>query len=306
MTLEFKSSWDIEWDCDYGFVLTDHERRGLRSQPSPTSYTTDTGFNPNDSGCQASSTTASPARAGRGSRVSRLSRRRGRRTLNDYSHGAPFLADSYDISEPGRPGRAVVRFSYYTDGAFDRPGWFIDDIVVKVDGTPIYCSDFEAGAEADRLFPGGCSADGFKVAATCTDGWGRITAGAAQAADHAYYLELRDQSGFDFNGHGQSDRGDTGWQPGPLPRVHGRGARLRQQRHARAAGAALHRLQSDPRQRLRGAAIRATAPTSRSPAGGDNHFSDAKTAAQPGGFINSFSDPDSAYGDSSGTSTTAA
>jgi PKD repeat protein len=52
------------------------------------------------------------------------------------------------------------------------------------------------------------------TAQQCTDGWQYVSAAAGSAADHAYYLELRDRSGFDFDGHGQADRGPITWTPG--------------------------------------------------------------------------------------------
>jgi immune inhibitor A len=296
VTIEFNSSWDIEWDYDYGFVLTSTDGANYTSQVSANGYTTDGAFNPNDSGCLADLNNGLTGTSGAWAQGEPVVTAARAPNLNDYSHGAPFLADGYDISELAGEEGAVVRFSYYTDGGFDRPGWFIDDIVVKVNGTPVYTSDFETDAESDRLFPGGCSADGFKVAATCTDGWGWITAGAAQSADHAYYLELRDQSGFDFNGHGQSDRGDTGWQPGLFleytDEAHGYG------NNGTPAPPAQHYIDSDPVPGTDcGEPPYANCADISFTNGSDNHFSDAKTADQPGGYVNSFTDPDSAYGD---------
>ncbi len=294
VTIEFNSSWDIEWDWDYGFVLTSTNGVDYTSQVSENGFTTDNVYNPNDIGCQADLNNGITGTSGAWQQGEPVVTAARAPNFNDYSHGAPFLADRYDISELAGEEGAVVRFSYNTDGAFDRPGWFIDDIVVRVDGTAIYSSDFEADAESDRLFPGGCSADGFKVAATCTDGWGRIEAGAPQAADHAYYLELRDQSGFDFNGHDQSDRGDTSWQPGVFieytDEAHGYG------NNGTPDPPAQHYLDSQPipgsdcveEQGGNCADVSFTA---------DDLFTDAVNADQPGGFVNSFSDPNSAYGD---------
>lgn len=282
VTLELMSSWDIEWDWDYGFVLTTTDGSAYTSQPSENGYTTQSSFNPNRSDCLAQldngiTGTSGAWQAGEPTvTAARLPE------VTDYSHGAPFLADSYDISELAGQAGATVRLSYYTDGAFDRPGWFVDDVVVKVDGTPIYSSDFEADAEADRLAP---------------DGWSRIASDAASASDHAYYLELRDQSGFDFDGHGQSDRGDTSWAPGVFieytDEAHGYG------NNGTPDPPAQHYLDSQP---VPGSdCVSETngncADVSFTTAPGDNRFSDAVTAEQPGGFVNSFSDPDSAYGD---------
>jgi M6 family metalloprotease-like protein len=282
VTLELMSSWDIEWDWDYGFVLTSTDGASFASQPSANGYTTESSFNPNRSDCLTQldngiTGTSGAWQAGEPTvTAARLPE------VTDYSHGAPFLADSYDISELAGQDGATVRFSYYTDGAFDRPGWFIDDVVVKVDGTPIYESDFEADAEAGRLSP---------------DGWSRIASDEASAADHAYYLELRDQSGFDFDGHGQSDRGDTSWAPGVFieytDEAHGYG------NNGTPEPPAQHYLDSQP---IPGSDCvneqnGNCADASFTGVAGDDRFSDAVTAEQPGGFVNSFSDPDSAYGD---------
>jgi M6 family metalloprotease-like protein/uncharacterized repeat protein (TIGR01451 family) len=282
VTLEFKSSWDIEWDWDYGFVLTTTDGSAFTSQPSENGYTTENRFNPNRSGCFAELNNGLTGTSGAWQEGEPTVTTARLPEVTDYSHGAPFLADSYDISELAGQPEAAVRFSYYTDGAFDRPGWFIDDLVVKVDGAPIYSSDFESDAEADRLAP---------------DGWSRIASDVASASDHAYYLELRDQSGFDYDGHGQSDRGDTSWAPGVFieytDEAHGYG------NNGTPAPPAQHYLDSQP---IPGSDCVAEqngncADASFTDGSGDNRFSDAVTEAQPGGFVNSFSDPDSAYGD---------
>jgi len=297
VTLEFKSSWDIEWDWDYGFVLTSTNGADYISQVSENGYTTDNAFNPNDISCQAELNNGITGTSGAWQQGPAVVTAARVPNFNDYSHGAPFLADAYDISELAGGENPVVRLSYWTDGAFDRPGWFIDDIVVKVDGETIYSSDFEAGTETDRLFPGGCGADGFKVAVKCTDGWTRVRADEAAPLDHAYYLELRDQSGFDFDGHDQSDRGDTSWQPGLFleytDEAHGYG------NNGTPPPPAQHYLDSNP---IPGSDCVSEqngncADVSFTDAAGDRRFSDAITAEQPGGFVNSFEDPNSAYGD---------
>jgi len=297
VTLEFKSSWDIEWDWDYGFVLTTTNGADYVSQPSENGYTTDNAFNPNDISCQADLNNGLTGTSGAWAQGEPIVTAARVPNFNDYSHGAPFLADSYDISELAGQQNAIVRFSYWTDGAFDRPGWFIDDIAVKVDGVTVYSSDFEQDAEEERLFPGGCSADGFKVAVKCTDGWSRVKSDENAPMDHAYYLELRDQSGFDFDGHDQSDRGDTSWQPGLFieytDEAHGYG------NNGTPAPPAQHYLDSQP---IPGSDCVSEqngncADVSFTAASGDDQFSDAISAEQPGGFVNSFEDPDSAYGD---------
>ena len=297
VTLEFKSAWDVEWDWDYGFVLTSTNGQDYASQVSANGYTTDSAYNPNRIECLSALNNGITGTSGAWQEGEPTVTQARLPEVTDYTHGAPFLADSYDISELAGEPNAVVRFSYFTDGAFDRPGWFIDDVVVKVNGTTVYDSNFEASDEETRLYPGGCSADGFRVAVTCTDGWTRVEANEASALDHAYYLELRDQSGFDFNGHDQSDRGDTAWQPGVLleytDEAHGYG------NNGTPAPPAQHYIDSQPIPGSDCVDEQAgnCADVSFTAAAGDNRYSDAVTAAQPGGFVNSFEDPDSAYGD---------
>ena len=53
LTLTFKSRWDIEWDFDYGFVLSSTDNgKTYKSYPSAKGYTTDAAQNPNANGCQ--------------------------------------------------------------------------------------------------------------------------------------------------------------------------------------------------------------------------------------------------------------
>ena len=65
LTLTFKSRWDIEWDFDYGFVLSTHRQRQdlqvVSRRPRATRPTA--AQNPNANGCQSSTATASRARA---------------------------------------------------------------------------------------------------------------------------------------------------------------------------------------------------------------------------------------------------
>ena len=298
VTLEFKSSWDIEWDWDYGFVLTSGNGEDYTSQVSANGYTTDSAYNPNRIECMTSTNNGITGTSGAWQQGQPTVTQARLPEVTDYTHGAPFIADAYDVSELAGTENPVIRFSYFTDGAFDRPGWFIDDVVVKVNGEAIYTSDFETDDEDGRLVPGGCSADGFRTSLVCTDGWNRITAGEASTLDHAYYLELRDQSGFDFNGHDQSERGDTSWQPGVFleytDEAHGYG------NNGTPHPPAQHYLDSQP---IPGSDCVSEqngncADVSFTSAAGDNRFSDAVTAAQPGGFVNSFEDPESSYGDS--------
>ncbi|NNL48400.1 MAG: PKD domain-containing protein, partial [Acidimicrobiia bacterium] len=280
VTVEFESSWDIEWDYDYGFVLTTTDGVFYTSHASQNGYTTTNDFNPNSNGCMTELNNGLTGTSGAYEQgVETVARAP---LANDYSHGAPFLADAYDISDLAGNAGAVLRFSYSTDPGFDRPGWFIDDVVVRADGQVIYSSDFE---DTDDLYR------------YTTDGWNRVNASDDNPADHAYYLELRDQSGFDFDGHGQSDRGDTAWQPGIFidytDEAHGYG------NNGTPPPPAQHYLDSQP---IPGSdcvdeQTGNCQDVSFTSAAGDDFFTDAINAEQPEGFINSFDDPNSKYGD---------
>ena len=211
LSLDFKSMWDIEWDYDYGFVLTSQDGgKDFVSHESANGYTTSNADplagNPNQNGCQAAydnGITGSSGSYDAGTEAT--DRKLG--TVPD----SVFLADSYDISDLVGSDAPVLRFSYATDPGLARPGWFIDDVTITATlpggGTQeIYTTDFETSGTTDdpRVFNGGCRADGPGV---CGQGWQYVAAGAEGPSDHAYYMELRDRSGFDLDGNGQADRG---------------------------------------------------------------------------------------------------
>ena len=215
---------------------------------------------------------------------------------------SPFLEDEYDLTDYAGQSGVVLRFSYYTDPGLDRPGWFIDDLDVKAGAETIYSNDF-TNPDNLHVVPGGCGDSGIK---TANQLHGRLVAGRRHVAihlDHAYYLELRDRSGFDFNGRGQADRGAISGQPGAAHRVHGRVAWLRQQRRA-AAAPALHRLAAGARPRLRRGARRRPADTAQRRGQALQrrclHVRDRRQALRrqpdaaaldPGDWIDNFSDP---------------
>ena len=210
VSVTFKSSWDIEWDYDYGFVLATTDGTSYSSLPSEQGYTTPKALNPNNVACldnyDNGITGTSGAAAGGPAQVA-IDRAEG-----STESGSPFIADEYDLSSYAGQRGVVLRFSYFTDPGLDRPGWFMDDLVVKAGDEVIYSSDFSEEDELN-LFPGGCN-EGMQVASKCTDGWTRVKADQPSALDHSYYIELRDRSGFDFQGRGQSDRGTIAWDPG--------------------------------------------------------------------------------------------
>ena len=132
---------------------------------------------------------------------------------------AVFLADSYDISDlagaettarcgsatpptrawPGRAGSSTTSRS--PPHAVRRAGPARDRLRDR--RRP------RRPARLQRRLPRGLT-----TAQQCTQGWKYLKAGAESEQDHAYYLEMRDRSGFDLDGHGQIDRDPIGWRPG--------------------------------------------------------------------------------------------
>ncbi|CAN5354100.1 hypothetical protein BH11ACT8_BH11ACT8_10010 [soil metagenome] len=214
--LDIRSMFNIEWDFDYGFVLTSEDGGDtFTSQPSERSVATTTAStNPNSNACQAA--------YGNGITGSSSSYTDALTVQLDRTAGnqpkEKFLSDSFDISELAGATTPVLRFSYSTDPGLALPGWFIDDLKVTAttpSGTKVLMrTNFEksGGIDDPRVFNGGCQDDA--PGGSCTKGWQYIKAGAEADFDHAYYLEMRDRSGFDLNGQGQIDRDPIGWTPG--------------------------------------------------------------------------------------------
>ena len=221
VTLSFKSLWEIEWDYDYGFVLAGKPGSNgaytYASLPSQNNYTTPSLLNPNQSGCQQTYSngltgTSTSAKAGTAT-VDRVA----------GTYDAPvFVDDSYDVSSLAGVSGGVIRFSYSSDPGLAKLGWIIDNLKVTatVNGAAkvLYESDFEGTDAGDDpvVYPGGCKEDLSTSGGLCTSGFQLLTAGAPAEAEHAYLLEMRDRSGFDFNGRGQNDREAIGFQPGVL------------------------------------------------------------------------------------------
>jgi hypothetical protein len=217
VTLSIKSMWDIEWDYDYGYVLTSTDGgESFTSHASENGYTTSNAAvpgNPNQNACQAAYDNGLTGTSG--------SYAAGTETVDRVAGNTPdsvFLADSFDISDLAGAESPVLRLSYATDPGLARPGWFIDDLDVTAT-TPsgekvLMKTDFESdgGPDDPRVFNGGCRPDLQQV--NCTKGWNFVNAGDEASFDHAYYLEMRDRSGFDLDGHGQVDRDPIGFQAG--------------------------------------------------------------------------------------------
>lgn len=214
VTLSLKSRWDIEWDYDYGYVLTTTDGgETYASHASKEGYTTTTNTNQNQ--CQATYSNGITGSSG--------SYAAGTQDVDRLLGNVPdpvFVSDSFDISDLAGEQEGALRFSYATDPGLARPGWFVDDLRVTVTepgGQPydVLVTDLETsgGPDDPRVFNGGCRED-LTTAQRCTLGWNYLEAGAESTQDHAYYLELRDRSGFDLDGRGQIDREPIGFGAG--------------------------------------------------------------------------------------------
>jgi M6 family metalloprotease-like protein len=291
VTLTLKSLWDIEWDYDYGFVLSSTDGgQTYASHASTKGYTTPGAINPNENACQS--------KYGNGLTGTTQSYLDGtfaadRNPLGgNYPQGG-FTADEYDLTSLAGSA-AVLRFSYSTDPGLARPGWFVDDVVVRAGDRVIYSSDFESGADDTRIFNGGCS-ESLQVATKCTAGWQYVDAGDDAIQDHAYYLEMRDRSGFDVSGREQNDRAPIGFFPGLLLTYTDEAAGYGNTGETATDTPNQSPIDSQPQPgsvapNLDDAAFTAVA--------GDSRFSDAKTTERPGGWTDNYVDDESAYGDS--------
>jgi M6 family metalloprotease-like protein len=222
ITLSMKSRWDIEWDYDYGFVLTTKDGgKTYTSHPSTNGYTTGTNTVP-----PAKSNNSCQDKFGNGLTGTSGSYAAGTENVDRNTSNYPpaeFVADSFDISDLAGAAEGALRLSYATDPGLARPGWFIDDLKVTIDpdgagSKPAYdavATDFETtgGPTDPKIFNGGCR-ESISTATRCTQGWKYLQAGTESEQDHAYYMEMRDRSGFDYDGRGQIDRDPIGWSPG--------------------------------------------------------------------------------------------
>jgi immune inhibitor A len=211
VTLSFKSLWDIEWDWDFAFVTVTSDGGGTYTAlPSLNGYTSRASENnPNDVGCFRTFEHGIT-----GSSASYAAGTQGTDRLTGVYGDSEFILDRFDLSAFAGRSNVVLRFSYFTDAAVARPGWFIDDLTVAAGAQTLYTTNFEESNDL-RIFNGGCR-DGINTGPSCTDGWTYVDASSGNPADHAYYVELRDRSGFDFDGRGQNDRAAIAFEPGLL------------------------------------------------------------------------------------------
>jgi M6 family metalloprotease-like protein len=291
LSADFKSMWDIEWDYDYGYVLTSTDGgRTYTSNPSENGYTTSNtdplAGNPNQNACQQHYDNGITGTSG--------SYQAGSEAVDRKAGNTPemvYLADSYDISELVGAASPVLRFSYATDPGLARPGWFLDDLTITAtlpDGSTrvVYGTDFETSGspEDPRIFNGGCRADG--PGGQCTQGWQYVAAGAEGPSDHAYYMEMRDRSGFDLDGNGQIDRDPiafaSGFYTAYTDEAHGYGNAGTDDPPAQSP------LDSQPEPGSNTPDLSDAAWTD---ADGDTRFSDSRA-----GWVDNYADPSSASG----------
>jgi PKD repeat protein len=287
--LSFKSWWNIEWDFDYGFVLVSTDGgTTYTSLASKNNYTTPAAVNPTANSCQAQF----------GNGITGSSGSYGTPPTHpvDRAEGAyptaVFLNDAFDLTPYAGRQNVVIRFSYATDPGVANPGWFIDDLKVTAGANTLFSDDFENG-QHPQIFNGGCNED-LQTGKICTDGFIYVNAAGLSSFDHAYFLEMRDRSGFDHSGRNQNSRAAIGFQPGMLlvytNEINGYG---------NFSGSAAKAPNQSPLDAV--PVPGATAPNLNdaafTAAAGRTSFSDSKTAAKPGGWIDNYRNDKSAYGD---------
>lgn len=193
ITLEFQSLYEIEWDFDYGFVMVSDDEGETWTALRSLNGTTISGHNPNTNACYTTYGNAITGVSGTGANTTTNPSRQ-----DDAYPAATFVADKFDLS--AYKGKSIVlRFAYSTDSGLSKRGWFIDDIKITAGDRVVYASDFETDQEPNRLFP---------------RNWSRVSTTDPVDVDHAYYVELRDRIGNDWDGKLQSERGTPAWQPG--------------------------------------------------------------------------------------------
>jgi len=192
VTLKFKSLYEIEWDWDYAFVLVSADGGQTWTALPSKKGTTISGFNPNAAGCFTQYGNGITGVSGEPNDLTNTNR------LTGVYNEAQWIDDEFDLTAY-KGQNILLRFSYFTDPALAKRGWFIDDIAITADASTVYRSDFESGDENTRLFP---------------DQWSRVSSADGVDRDHAYYVEVRDRISWDKDGKGQSERGDPTWAPG--------------------------------------------------------------------------------------------
>ncbi|HET7710435.1 MAG TPA: immune inhibitor A domain-containing protein, partial [Thermoanaerobaculia bacterium] len=199
ITLKFKSFYEMEWDWDYGFVQVSIDGGQTWTSLASKKETTLSGFNPNNAKCYMTPGFENGITGVSGDPNTLTNPHRVATPVTSPTYVDPsWIDDEFDLTA-FKGEQVILRFSYFTDPAVTKRGWFIDDIQLLADGESFYSSDFEESDELNRLFPGGFS---------------RISSADGVDLDHAYYIEVRDRVSWDKDGKGQSERGAPTWAPG--------------------------------------------------------------------------------------------
>jgi M6 family metalloprotease-like protein len=191
ISLKYKTLYEIEWDWDFAFVLASADGGRTWKSLASKNGTTLSNWNPNNAACYAENQNGITGVSGEANTLTNTNRH-----LGSYP-AAQWIDDEFDLTE-FRGKSVILRFSYFTDAAAVKRGWFIDDLSITADGHELYRSDFETD-EHTRLFP---------------NGFARVSSSDGLEVDHAYYVEVRDRVSWDKDGKGQSERGEPTWAPG--------------------------------------------------------------------------------------------
>ena len=150
VTVTFKSSWDMEWDFDYGFVMATTDGTNYTSLPSANGYTTPGAVNPNGNGCQ--NTYGNGLTGTSGSAAGGLAQQQADRANADVRSGLAVRRRRVRplVATPASRTSCCASRTPPTR-ASTAPGWFIDDLVVKAGDQVIYSSDFTNEDDAARV-----------------------------------------------------------------------------------------------------------------------------------------------------------
>jgi len=169
LQLNFQSWYEIEKDYDYGYLQV----------------STDGGSNwtnlPSEAG---TTTTTDPNGNNHGNGITCVSGAQDDPTCGVLSYPEPaFITDTFDLTAYAGQD-FIVRWDYSTDPGLAMRGWVIDDIVLVADGNVVFDDDAEDPIQ---------SHDGAHV----YNGW--VRSNGTATAEHAYWIGVRDRTGFDVN-----------------------------------------------------------------------------------------------------------
>lgn len=124
LTLSVRTAWDIEPDYDYGYVMASSDGAAWTILPGQRTTRLNTAGNNLGYGYSGSSATGDAAGGGAD------------------AGATAWVTETFDLAAYAG-GPLHLRFSYVTDDAVTRPGWWIDDLRIDALG---YSEDFEGDA----------------------------------------------------------------------------------------------------------------------------------------------------------------